>query len=108
MGLWDHLDKVFHFLAFVLGGFFLATAWTAGHEIPPRRRFILAFLIIVLFGMLDELRQLFIPGRSGGDGGDALANSLGTLVGCLAAWLFQWQILRPLLRHGTTSPAKSH
>ncbi len=36
-----------------------------------------AFLMAVLFGIAIEYAQIPVPGRSGGDGWDILANSLG-------------------------------
>lgn len=93
MGTWPHLDKVLHFLAFAIGGFLLSTAWVAGYATLPRRRFLLAFVLLLLFGLADEMRQLLVPGRSGGDWGDFTANALGTMAGVLFSWFIHAHFL---------------
>lgn len=96
LDLWKHMDKVFHFSIFSIGGFLLATAWAAGKIPPPFRRFILAFALLAVFGLIDEIRQLATPGRTGGDWGDALANTLGSLTGVAFSWFLHAHFLRLL------------
>jgi VanZ family protein len=102
LDLWQHMDKVFHFGAFALGGFFLATAWSAGRSQIFSRRFVLSFLMLAAFGIVDELRQLVIAGRTGGDWGDAVANISGALAGCFVAWLVHRRFLVGFFQNGTT------
>lgn len=62
-----------------------------------RRRLVLTVVMISLFGVLDELHQLFIPGRSA-EVGDWAMDTLGSAIGftvvtwvagtSLGAWLF--------------------
>ncbi|WP_416138736.1 VanZ family protein [Halomonas sp. HK25] len=61
-------DKANHFVGYVgLAGLI----GLAGVRLP------LAFLMAVLFGITIEYAQVPVPGRSGGDWWDILANSLG-------------------------------
>jgi VanZ family protein len=55
-----HQDKVMHFGAYFLLAAFLAHAiYPAGHK----RRFWLALVIASLYGVSDEIHQMFVPGR---------------------------------------------
>jgi len=76
-------DKIVHFSAFFIGA---ALLFPAIH-LSGRGRILVSGLITlalaVLLGIMDEMMQLFVPGRSGGDWGDILANSLGAVVGVL-------------------------
>ncbi len=80
-----HVDKVVHFGYFLVGGFLL-TWWL-------RRVFgwknwsvaLVAWVVLSGVGALDEIHQLFTPGRSGSDVGDWLADTTGALAG---AWIF--------------------
>jgi len=61
-------DKANHFVGYAgLAGLI----GLAGVRLP------LAFLAAVLFGIAIEVAQIPVPGRSGGDWADILANSLG-------------------------------
>ena len=61
-------DKLNHFVGYAgLAGL----VGLAGVRLPR------AFLIAVLYGIAVEYAQIPVPGRSGGDGWDILANSLG-------------------------------
>ncbi|MBE0487736.1 MAG: VanZ family protein [Halomonas sp.] len=61
-------DKANHFIGYAgLAGLI----GLAGVRLP------LAFLIAVLYGIAIEVAQIPVPGRSGGDWADILANSLG-------------------------------
>ncbi len=78
-------DKVLHFGFFGVGAWCLARALrTAG-----QRGWMLALLIappvLLAVGLLDEWYQNSVPGRSGGDVGDLVADALGALTGTLAA-----------------------
>jgi VanZ family protein len=68
-------DKLEHFVAYA-GLAFVPTL----HEAPARLRAILVF--VAAMGILLELGQLFVPGRTC-DFYDALADGAGILVGCL-------------------------
>lgn len=76
-------DKLVHFSAFFVGSALLFPAiYLSGRWRILTSGFIALGLSVVL-GVTDEMMQLFIPGRSGGDWGDMLANSLGAVVGVL-------------------------
>lgn len=67
-------DKLNHFLGYAgLAGLL----GLAGLRLP------LAFLAAVLYGIAIEYAQLPVPGRSGGDWADILANTLGAACAVL-------------------------
>lgn len=80
-------DKLVHVLLYAVLAALLATALA-----PPRSRaapersrrtvmlIALAAVIATLYGVTDELHQLFVPGRSS-DVGDLLADAAGALIG---------------------------
>ena len=47
-----------------------------------KKAFLLAFLIVILYGALDELHQMFIPGRSA-EVLDWTADAVGALLGVI-------------------------
>ena len=73
-----HADKIVH-----LAGYAVLTFWWA--QLITRQRWKLA-IAVVLFGMAIELLQGLTPDRMP-DPLDALANSIGVLLGWLAARL---------------------
>src|SRR5690606_25246969 len=77
-------DKGAHFLEYGLLGLLVAHAvrrtWPRHH---PARTLALAVVVTVLFGLLDEIHQAFVPGRSS-DALDLVADGAGALVGALA------------------------
>lgn len=67
-------DKANHFVGYAgLAG----AIGLAGLRLP------LAFLVAVLYGIAIEFAQIPVPGRSGGDWADILANSLGAAFAVL-------------------------
>jgi VanZ family protein len=70
-----NLDKVFHYLAYVLFG--AALSWGGA-----RREMTAAAVaaIGIVYGGSDEIHQLFVPGRSS-DVRDWIADSLGVATG---------------------------
>jgi VanZ family protein len=83
-----HLDKFLHFGYFGLGGMLLAFL---PHTIPSIPRLMLiSFLVFGVIGGIDEWHQSWVPGRSGNDWGDWLADATGGPTGSLlVAW---WRI----------------
>ncbi len=75
-------DKVEHFLAFFVLGFFLYLNFLFQNKIKMLQKYSFAFtlLICVSYGAFDELHQLLIPGRSA-EFIDWLADFLGAIVG---------------------------
>lgn len=75
------LDKLVHFVEYAL----LAAlwSWALAPRLAARPVFIASVIISFLYGVADEIHQLFVPGRSF-EVGDILANCAGALAG---SWL---------------------
>ena len=91
-------DKVEHFLAYAVLGVLLALALHFQQKYPRlQKRYLSAtYVIILLYGLFDELHQLVIPGRYA-EFFDYLANLLGGLLGIGIAYLFIRQNIDPEL-----------
>jgi len=68
---WQHFDKVIHFTEFAVLGALVMWAW---------RRYWPSVILATLYGTIDELHQLFTPGRDSSVY-DALADAAGALLG---------------------------
>lgn len=79
----DHLDKVAHFGYFFGGAILLSAYFFFKNPGAPAWRGILltVILVVALVGALDEFHQSFVPGRSGNDLFDWLADVAGGAVG---------------------------
>lgn len=77
-------DKVEHFLAFFVLSFLVyLTALFQKKKIFLKKYAILfTFIIVSIYGIFDELHQLFIPGRSC-ELNDLLADIAGAIIGIL-------------------------
>ena len=79
-----HLDKLMHFAYFSLGGGFLAAhcglRWPG---LSQGRLLLMVVIVCSIIGRLDEYHQGFVPGRSGNDTGDWLADTVGGFSGAL-------------------------
>ncbi|WP_110685710.1 VanZ family protein [Salinicola aestuarinus] len=73
-------DKFNHFVGY--GGLAMGLSLTG---LRPRW----AVGLAILYGIAVEYAQLAVPGRSGGDWADILANSLGAVAGTLFAMLIR-------------------
>ena len=80
-------DKIVHFLLYSVLGATLAWGWARmGRRVPPWA----VVSVGVVYGLLDEWHQSFVPGRSPSLG-DALADLAGTVAGfALVAGLLWW------------------
>ncbi|WP_043531028.1 VanZ family protein [Litchfieldella xinjiangensis] len=78
-------DKLNHFLGY---------AGLAGLLGLAGLRLGVAFLAAAAYGLGIEYLQLLVPGRSGGDGWDILANALGAFTGAGFVFLFRQFFLR--------------
>jgi len=65
----------YHFVAFFFFGFFLMVACVRGKD---KKYFVLAILVSILYGVLDEVHQIFVPGRFCSFG-DILADGVGVV-----------------------------
>lgn len=79
-------DKLNHFLAFFVLGFFLNLTLKYQTKFPNLKKNILLITIIIAsgYGLLDELHQLFVPGRSA-ELLDWVADFIGAISGSLLA-----------------------
>jgi VanZ family protein len=86
------IDKVEHATYFTLGGMcFLLGLRLAGLAQGRMTAIVLTVLFCSFVGVLDEWHQLHVPGRSGGDVWDWLADTLGGFIGAHAAfWVQRW------------------
>jgi VanZ family protein len=84
-------DKIYHFLEFGVFGWLLVRSLTRLY--PHRRRgtgVLLAALLGILWGGLDEVHQAFVPGRDASVL-DGLADAAGVLIVSAALW---WRMRR--------------
>ena len=85
-------DKIAHFCYFALG----STAFYLGLRFyKPKMAAIRAAFATVIFaglvGWFDEWHQTFVPGRSGNDIGDWIADLAGGIFACfVGGFLFHW------------------
>ncbi len=79
-------DKLNHFLAFFVLGFFLNLTLKYQTKFQSFKRNVLLITIIIAagYGLLDELHQLLVPGRSA-EVLDWVADFIGALTGSLLA-----------------------
>jgi hypothetical protein len=75
------LDKLFHAGIFFVLCFLLNRALFSQSHFPSLSRYhlVISLLIVIAYGVSDELHQIFVPGRDP-DIYDALADSLGGLA----------------------------
>ncbi len=78
-------DKIIHFFEYFILGFLTAYAVSKQTE-RIWMVFIISAAVSGVYGILDEIHQLFVPGRST-EGFDMLADVLGSI---LAAAIYVW------------------
>jgi len=81
----EHFDKFQHFGYFFGGAVIFSAYLFRRNPANPRWRIIIPVVILVMaaVGWLDETHQSFVPGRSGNDHFDWLADILGATAGAL-------------------------
>ena len=85
-------DKGVHLVEYAVLGFLLAHATFLTWPRHPRlRTYLLAVLIGVLWGLLDEIHQAFVPGRSA-ELLDLVADAIGVSSGAALRRLFPWTL----------------
>jgi VanZ family protein len=87
--LFDNQDKIEHFVAYGVLAFLLTLAlyFQRRSRLISSRAFLFTFIFILAYGAIDELHQLFVPGRYC-DLYDWLADSIGGLIGIGLVYLF--------------------
>jgi len=89
-------DKTAHTLAYAGLGFLVARALAGGLGSPfAGWKIFVAVAVSVLYGLSDEVHQLFVPHRRF-DLLDLAADGIGASVGAAALWL--WGIIGPIGR----------
>jgi VanZ family protein len=85
-------EKLFYKTAHAL--FYAVLAWLWWRALAPDRRptpatLLAAFALTTLYGISDEIHQLFVPGRNGRLT-DVIIDASGALVMILLLWRFNW------------------
>lgn len=75
-------DELAHFLEFSLLGFFLSFGYFNAFSLTPAVKSVLVLLTGLPLGILDELHQRFVPGRTSALT-DILADGAGIIAGIL-------------------------
>ncbi len=76
-----HFDKVLHFVFFGAGAATFGAALRASFAIRWATIFLVVMVVQCGLGLGDEINQLFVTGRSGGDPFDWLADLIGSASG---------------------------
>lgn len=74
-------DKLMHFFFFAAGAMALGAALRATFHMHWATVFLTVIVSLSILGLADEVHQLFVVGRSGGDPFDWLADLTGTCAG---------------------------
>ena len=90
-------DKLAHLGLFGVFGLLLSWALSEPGKRPAASRMALAFLLGALGGALDEIHQIFVPGRSA-EVWDAAADMAGTGAGVLLGALLRARGVRTRLK----------
>lgn len=77
--LWD---KVAHFFTFLVLGFLTTRALLLTRDFGRGTGVFLGSVLVLFWGVLDELHQYFVPGRES-SWGDGMADAVGGIVGAL-------------------------
>ena len=75
-------DKIWHILEFAVMGFLIARGVLLTWNLPKIYSALIGIALGGLFGCLDELHQLYVPGRESSIY-DAMADVVGTTIGTL-------------------------
>ena len=90
-------DKLFHLIAYAVLGFFaMGSVRPSASGQHTRQQIWLVVLLVMFYGISDEIHQYFVPGRSS-ETLDALADALGALLG-VWAMVYLVRVFGPLSR----------
>ena len=88
--------KSAHFIGYMILGI-LASGLILQYE-NINKKYLLAFLICVIYAISDEIHQLFVPGRSG-QVRDVLIDSAGSLLGIIIVMAFEKLLIKINKKH---------
>jgi hypothetical protein len=77
----SQVATIYHFTAFSYLTLFLVISLTKGK--PSKSLIIIGILLAIIYGILDEIHQLFVPGRFASNK-DVLIDSFGIILTALA------------------------
>ncbi len=84
---YENFDKIEHmFLYFGFGAVLYLTFHFSNRKFMQDNAIILSIVIGLIYGALDELHQMFVPGRVASSG-DLLANAIGIILAQFLLWL---------------------
>ncbi len=95
-------DKIEHFIEYAILGFLLSLALFKTRSRPI---LLVAIAICAAYGIIDELHQLFVPGRDA-DPFDALADIIGSAAGVGIYALLKNRFVLLSLRHPRSDSVK--
>ena len=98
-------DKVCHFIAFSAGGATVTFAMRRTWRLPLLPIIVISFLVVSCYGAVDELHQLYTPGRSGGDLYDWFFDTLGAAAGTFLTAFLYARHFTPRSRSTSLEPA---
>ena len=86
---WLTIDKLYHFIEYVVLGTLLAWAFVKARPsvVPSKLIWLVAAALSILYGASDEWHQTFVPGRFA-TLADWVADALGSVAGVLGVYLY--------------------
>ena len=88
--------KSAHFIGYMILG--IPASCLILHYENINKKYLLAFLICVIYAISDEIHQLFVPGRSG-QVRDVLIDSAGSLLGIIIVMTFEKLLIKFNKKH---------
>jgi VanZ family protein len=88
-------DKLNHLGAYLVLNILLNLSFSIQQksEYLKKNSLLISFIVCIVYGAVDELHQMLIPGRSC-EFMDWIADSGGSLLGSLIMWFFNLKILK--------------
>ena len=83
------VHRTAHLIEFAMLGWLVLRALSDG-QLPDRRAFVVALIVVTLYGASDEFHQRFTPGRSS-ELSAVLFDAAGGLIGL---WVWRWKTRR--------------
>ena len=80
--LFPYADKILHIIAYAVLAFFISRALCKAHSVGYFNIILMGMFITGIYGLTDEVHQLFVPTRSA-DPFDLLADFFGGLIGSI-------------------------